>query len=318
YRNAFNAFAADPFKNELKASDIVGYVQAVRSEEGLDQIMLRLWELRGRLAAEAGGANATHAGKAKELLAILDGAITEGVGGVAADRATSDELTALFKFIKAQTAPNKDGSILALMRSLCRRAGFGSIEEEVLLSFKERDYAARDWPAYQIHMRALVDFYDERGAYQSILNLLEAEYARDPHAVEFDFASLIATNARLLGDNERELKALREDYQMPVNAQLLTSQDPGIERYFEVLWTNGERSELLSCAQNSTPHQLQLIAFLLRKEEKELAHAAIESSPLAAVWKSSRNAEASLALNEFDERGEQYFSSALNFRPIGE
>lgn len=322
YRNAFNAFAADPFKNELKASDIVGYVQTVRSEEGLDQIMLRLWELRGRLTAEAGGQNATHAGKAKELLVTLDGAIAEGVGGVAAERATSDELTALFKFIKEQiqTALDKDNGTMALMRDLSRRAGFGTIEEEVLLSFKERDYAARDWPAYQTHVRGIVDFYDERGAYQAVLSLLEAEHAREPHAVDFDFASLIATNARLLGDKERELKALREHYQMPVNTQFATSQDALIERYFEVLWTNGEsgRSELLSCAQNSTPHQLQLIAFLLHKEERELAHVAIEKSPLPDVWKYSRNAEASLALNEFDERSEQYFSSALNFRPIGE
>ena len=318
YRNAFNAFAADPFKNELKASDIVGYVQTVRSEEGLDQIMLRLWELRGRLTAEAGGQNATHAGKAKELLATLDGAIAEGVGGVAAERATGDELTALFKFIKGQTALNKDGGTLALMRDLSRRAGFGSIEEEVLIAFKERDYAARDWPAYQTHVRGIVDLYEERGAYQSILNLLEAEHDREPHAVDFDFASLIATNARLLGDNARELKALRENYQKPVNAQLLTSQDPLIERYFEVLWANGDRSELLSCAQNSTPHQLQLIAFLVRKEDRELAHIAIQSSPLPDVWKYSRNAEASLALNEFDDRSEQYFSLALNFRPIGE
>src|SRR6185503_11181590 len=93
---------------------------------------------------------------------------------------------------------------------------------------------------------------------------------------------------------------------------------PLVERYFEVLWANSDRSELASRAQNSTPHQLQLIAFLLRKEDKELAHIAIENSPLSAVWKSSRNAEASLALNEFDDRDEQYFSSALNFRPIGE
>src|ERR1044072_4105846 len=45
YRHAFDTFAADPFKNELKASDVVGYVQAVRTEDGLDQIMWRLWEL---------------------------------------------------------------------------------------------------------------------------------------------------------------------------------------------------------------------------------------------------------------------------------
>ncbi|HZM97805.1 MAG TPA: tetratricopeptide repeat protein, partial [Pyrinomonadaceae bacterium] len=327
YRNAFDAFAANPFTNELKSSDIVGYVQTVRTEDGLDQIMLRLWDLRGRLTSEAGRPNATQAGKAKELLATLDGAITEAVGGVAAERATGDELAALFKFVDEQTktALNKDGdnsSTLALLRGLSRRAGFGSIEEEVLIALKEREYALRNWPAYQTHLRGLIDLYDERGAYQSILTLLEAEHARDPNSANFDFAALIATNARLVGDNARELQALRENYQKPINAQtqFLTSPDPLIDRYFEVLWTNGEsgRSELLSCAQHSTPHQLQLVAFLLRKEDKELAHVAIENSPLPAVWKSSRNAEASLALNEFDDRGEKYFSSALNFRPIGE
>jgi len=62
YRHAFDTFAADPFKNELKASDILGYVQTVRTEEGLDQIMLRLWALRGRLTAEVGSPDAIHAG----------------------------------------------------------------------------------------------------------------------------------------------------------------------------------------------------------------------------------------------------------------
>ena len=327
YRNAFNAFAADPFKNELKSSDIVGYVQTVRTEDSLDQIMQRLWELRGRLISEAGTPNASHAGKARELLTTLDGAITEAVGGVAAERATGDELTALFKFVEQETktalSKNGDNSdTLALMRNLSSRAGFGAIEEEVLIALKERAYALRDWPSYQTQLRALIDFYDERGAYQTNLSLLEAEHTRDPNSVDFDFASLIATNARLVGDNGRELQALRENYRKPVNPQtpLLTSQDPLIERYFEVLLANGEsgRSELLSCAQHSTPHQLQLVAFLLRNEDRDLAHVAIENSPLPAVWKSSRNAEASLALNEFDDRSEQYFSSALNFGPIGE
>jgi Flp pilus assembly protein TadD len=321
YRNAFSAFAVDPFKYELKGSDIVGYVQAVRTEDGLDQIMQRLWDLRGRLITEAGSPNATHAGKARELLTTLDGAIIEGVGGVAAERATSDELAALFKFVKEQLSKDHNNSdTLALMRNLSKRAGFGSIEEEILIAFKETDYAGRDWASYQAHLRGLIDFYDERGAYQTILDLLEAEQARDPKAVDFDFASLIAANARLVGDNARELKALKENYQKPINdqTQLLTSQDPLIERYFQVLWTNNDRSELLSCARHSTPHQLQLIAFLLRKEDKELAHVAIESSTLPTVWKYSRNAEASLALNEFEDRSDKYFSSALNFQPIGE
>jgi len=325
YRNAFDAFAAKPFTNELKSADIAGYVQTVRTEDGLDQIMLRLWNLRGRLTSEAGAAKSPHAGKARELLATLDGAIIEAVGGVAAERATSDELTALFKFIEEQTKTtlSKDGDnsgTLALLRGLSRRAGFGSIEEEILIASKEREYALRNWPSYQTHLRGLVDFYYERGGYQTILSLLEAEHARDPNPANFDFASFIATYARLVGDNGRELQALRENYQKPLNTQLLTSQDPLIDRYFEVLLENGEsgRSELLSCARQSTPHQLQLIAFLLRKDDKELAHVAIDNSPLPAVWKSSRNAEASLALNEFDDRAGNYFSSALNFRPIGE
>ena len=327
YRNAFNAFSANPFKNELKSSDVVGYVQTVRSQERLDQIMQRLWELRGRLIAETGKPKSPNAGKAKELLATLDGAITEGIGGVAAERATSDELTALFKFVDEQTkiVLSKDADsngTLTLLRNLSKRAGFGSIEEEVLIALKEHDYAVRDWPSYQSDLRNLIGFYDERGAYQTNLSLLDAEHARVPNSINFDFASLIAATAHLVGDNARELEALRENYQKTVDAQtqFVTSQDPLVERYFEVLWANGEsgRSELLSCAQHSTPHQLQLIAFLLHKEDKELAHVAIESSPLPAVWKSSRNAETSLALNEFDYSSEKYFASALNFRPIGE
>src|SRR6185369_2703807 len=230
------------------------------------------------------------------------------------------ELTALFKFVKEQTkiALSTDGdNALPLLRDLSQRAGFGSIEEEVLISLKETNYARRDWPSYLAHLRSLIDLYDERGAYQTILGLLEAEHAREPSAVDFDFASLIATNARLVGDNERELRALREHYQKPAQTQFV-SQDPLIERYFEVLLANSDRSELLSCAQHSTPHQLQLIAFLLRKEDRELAHVAIESSTLPAVWKYSRNAETSLALDQFDDRSEKYFSSAMNFQPIGE
>ena len=327
YRNAFNAFAADPFKNELKSSDIVGYVQTVRSQEGLDQIMLRLWDLRGRLIAEAEKPNSANAGKANELLGTLDGAITEGIGGVAVERATSDERAALFKFIDEHTKTTlskgvDSSSTLALLRNLSKRAGFGSIEEQVLIALKERDFSLRDWPSYQSDLRNLINFYDERGGYQTILNLLETEHARVPNSINFEFASFIATNARLVGDNGRELQALRENYRRPIEiqGQLLPPQDPLVERYLEVLWANGEsgRSELLSCAQHSTPHQLQLIAFLLRKADKELAHVAIENSPLPAVWKSSRNAEVSLALNEFGEGGEKYFGSALNFRPIGE
>src|SRR6185369_15709579 len=99
YRQAYEAFAASPFKNELKSADLAGYVQAVRSEEQLDQIMKRLWELRNRLVVETETKDSPNAGKALSLLATFDGAVVEAVGSVAESKATADELAGLDQFI---------------------------------------------------------------------------------------------------------------------------------------------------------------------------------------------------------------------------
>ena len=179
----------------------------------------------------------------------------------------------------------------------------------------------RDWPSYHNHLRALIDFYDRCGAYRQILELLQFERARNLQPGGFDYPSLIATYARLLGDSALELQALREHYQKPAEpGQLVTTNDPLVERYFEALWESGEagRDELQSCAQHSTSHQLQLVTFVLAKGDRELVHTAIENSPLSSAWKASRNAEASLQLNEFEPATENYFNEALKFESIGQ
>ncbi|HEY0367224.1 MAG TPA: tetratricopeptide repeat protein [Pyrinomonadaceae bacterium] len=325
YRRAYEAFVASPFDNELKAADIAGYVETVRSDERLDEITKRLWELRNRIASEAEAPNSKNAGKAQALLATFDGAVVEAVGSVAESKATGDELAALFQFLHEQINTTlRDGDkrdTLAFLRNLSRRAGNESIDEEVLTSLKDRAYSQRDWPSYHSHLRALVDLYDSCGAYRRILDLLQAERARNAQLAGFDYVGLIATNARLLGDSALELQALREHYQKPAEQnQLATSSDPLIERYFAALWESGEagRTELLACAQHPTSHQLQLITFLLTREDKQLVHAAIENSPLSAAWKASRNAEVSLQLGEFEAVNENYFNAALKFQPIGE
>src|SRR6185369_14225087 len=325
YRRAYEAFAANPFKNELKAADITGYVQTVRSEEPLDQITKRLWALRNRLVAEAKTPNSTNAGKAQSLLATFDGAVVEAVGSVATDKATGDELVPLFQFLHEQvTATLRDGETsdtLTFLRNLSRRAGFASIDEEVLKALKDRAYSARDWTTYHSQLKALVDLYDHCGAYKQILDVLQSERARTAQPAGFDYPALIATNARLLGDSALELQALREHYQKPAEPnQLATSADPLVERYFEALSENGAagRDELLSCAQHPTSHQLQLVTFLLTKGDRELIHIAIENSPLSSAWKSSRNAEASLQLREFEPATENYFMAALKFESIGQ
>src|SRR6185437_11229238 len=286
YRQAYEAFASNPFKNELKSADIAGYVQTVRSEERLDEITKRLWELRRRLTSEAETKNSTHAGKALSLLSTFDGAVVEAVGRVAEEKATADELAGLSQFLSEEINTSlREGDkhdTLTFLRKLSRRAGFGTLDEQALTSLKDRAYAQREWPAYHGHLRALIDLYDRTGAYQRIVDLLQAERARNPQADGFDYVALIATNARLLNETAVELQALREHYQRPAEQnQLATSADPLIERYFEALWESGAagRGELLSCAQHPTSHQLQLIKFLLSKEEKELVHVAIENSP---------------------------------------
>jgi predicted Zn-dependent protease len=327
YREAFNAFLADPFKHDLKPAEIAGYVQTVRDEEPLDQIMRRLWEFRGRLAAEAVRANSAQAGKAKELLAVLDGTVPEAVGGVAAERATGDELSALFSFLKQQieASANNGGDqngTLACLQNLSRRAGFGSLEEEILIRQKDIAYSSHEPSSYHSRVKTLVDFYQDRGAYKQAGEILEAESLRDSGRDSFEYLRLIAENARLLGDRDWELRALRENYRKPAAnpASLATASEPLVDRYLEALLENGEagRNELLSCVEQPNTHQLQLVNFLLRKGEKDLAHKAIENASLSSAWKLSRNAEASLAQREFSASKEGYFLSALQLAPIGE
>lgn len=327
YREAFNAFLADPFKHDLKASEINGYVQTVRDEEPLGPIIQRLWELRARMAAEAIRSDNPQAGKARALLQVIDGAVPAAVGGVAAERATGDELSALFGFLKQQieaTARNggDQTATLAFLENLARRSGFGSLEEQILIQQKDLAFSSSDWSSYHNHLKTVVDFYAERGAYRKVLELLEGERPRDSARDSFEYWRLIAENARLIGDRERELRALRENYQQPTAnpSALPTSADTLVDRYFEALYENGEagKNELRSCAQQPTVHQLQLVNFLIRSGEKELAHTAIENASLSVAWKLSRHAETNLALREFDTSNESSFINALQFQPIGQ
>ncbi|HEX3230194.1 MAG TPA: tetratricopeptide repeat protein, partial [Pyrinomonadaceae bacterium] len=327
YREAFNAFLADPFKHDLKASEITGYVQTVRDEEQLGPIMQRLWELRARMAAEAIRTNNPQAGKARALLEVIDGSVPEAVGGVAAERATGDELSALFSFLNQQieaTARNggDQTATLAFLENLARRSGFGTLEERILIHQKDLAFSSSDWSSYHNRLKTLVDFYSERGTYRQVIDTLEGERSRDSARDSFEYWRLIAENARLIGDGERELRALRENYRQPAAnpSALATSADALVDRFFEALYESGEagKNELRSCAQQPTVHQLQLVNFLLRKGEKELAHTALENASLSVAWKLSRHAETNLALREFDTANESNFINALQLQPIGQ
>lgn len=309
YRQAFAKLLENPLRENLSSADISGYVQSVREEEPLDSINERLWNLRGKLVEIANKDNSTDAGEARKRLSILDGAIPESIGNTAKNFATDEELAALHEDLRNRIekyfSSIDQHQTLSLAQNLSVRAGFGDLEETILRKKLEINAASAD---KKVYLQNLVNFYNERGAYQKTFDVLE-KYASDD-------LPLKAETARLTGNREKELDALRSIYRKPSDKFSVTN-DENVARFLKILFAEN-RDELKSLSEISSAFQLQLINFLLAKGERELAHRAIENSNFSNAWKASRHAETSLALREFEETFECYFCQALQLESIGE
>lgn len=324
YRKAFDAFASDFYKHELRSHELAGYVETLRDEEPLDQILRRLWETRARIERDAASKDNLLAGKARALIETFDRALPEAVGRVAAEYATGDELAAIDRdvrvwMVEAKGKADEDDTLVALL-NLSQRAGLGQLAEQILIARKDNAIAiAKDGSVHHERLMSLVNFYSERGAYQRVIALLDQERARDPLRAKFGYRQMIAEYARIIGDRETELKILREEFAARTG-KLTTTPDPMIERYFEALLEQGEagREELRRCALSQTPHRFQLVSFLLKNNDLKLAREAIEAAPLPAVWKSSRQAELSAAARDLNRDNEAFFLRALDWKTIGE
>ena len=324
YRKAFDAFASDFYKHELRSYELAGYVETLRDEEPLDQILRRLWNVRAQIKRDAASKDNLLAGKARALVEMFDRTLPEAVGRVAAEYATGDELAAIDRDVRAWLAEAKgaadgDGALVALL-NLSQRAGLGQLAEQILIARKDNAFAiAKDSSLPHSHLMSLVNFYSERGAYHRVVETLDRERARDQWRDKFGYRSMIAEYARLIGDREAELKVLREEFASRSGA-LTTTTDFMIERYFEALLEQGDagRDELRRCVQSQTSHRFQLIGFLLRNNELKLAREAVEAAPQPAAWKSSRQAEISVASRDLSRDNEAFFLRALNWKTIGE
>lgn len=324
YRKAFDAWASDAYKRELYAHELVGYVEALRDEEPLDQILRRLWEARARIRRDAASKDNLLAGKARALVETFDRALPDAVGRIAAEYATGDELAAIDRDVRAWVSEakgmaNEDETLVALL-NLSQRAGLGQLAERILIARKDAALAIdKNEPVYHERLMSLVNFYSERGAYRRVAEALEQERARDQWRDKFNYRSMIAEYARLGGDSEAELKALREEFAAGLGKPTAATS-PMIERYFEALLEQGDvgRDELRRCVQSQTSHRFQLIGFLLRNDELKLAREAVEAAPQSAAWKSSRQAEISLAARDLSRDNEAFFLRALNWKTIGE
>jgi Tfp pilus assembly protein PilF len=166
---------------------------------------------------------------------------------------------------------------------------------------------------------SLVNFYSERGDYRRAVESLEQERARDQWRDKFGYRSMIAEYARLGGDRDAELRVLREEFAAGAGKQASTTT-PMIERYFEALLEQGHagREELRRCVQSQTSYRYHLIGFLFRNGELKLAREAVDAAPQSAAWKSSRQAEISLAARDLNRDNDAFFLRALNWKTIGE
>lgn len=287
FRKAFENLLEKPLEAEIKAENITSYIKIMRDEENLDAITERLFLLREKLILEIEQKDSTLTAEAKRRLQTLDNAISQTVGQVAKSVGTEEELsnlhTALDRKI-ADTSKDEQNSSLTFLQDFAARAGFGDLAEKVLIKRGNK--------------QSLIDFYNQRGAYEKVLEIAETE----------NNLPLIAEYAQLVNNPEKELNALRQIFKDKNASQ------SKVHRYLQII----DKNEIASLVKQTSPHQLQLINFLLGKGERELAHEAIENSAFQKSWKLSRHAETSLALKELDELSECYFCDALKLGTIGE
>lgn len=329
YRQAFDAFSKDYYKHELRAYELEAYVSNLRDEESLDQILRRLWEVRERIRRDSVSGDNLLAGKARSLLETFDRSVPDSVGRIAHDYATGEELVGIHRDVQQWIAAGgnqaeADGT-QAMLLNLSYRAGFNDLAEQILIARK--DSAAKLDPAatanalsmYQDRLTTLVNFYLERGAYRRIVETAEQELAKNQKLTASQYRSMIAEYARLIGDSQKELAALRAEFQAHTG-NLTASSDAMVERYLEALLENDKAgySELQQIVSVNTPHRFQLINFLLRNNEAALAREAINAAPTSAAWKASRLAELSLAGRSLDPSNDAFFVAALDWRTIGE
>lgn len=309
YRQAFANLTENPLSVEIKTVDIAGFVETLRDEESLDKLDEKLWNLREKLIEIAGENNSTGAGEAKRRLAILESAMIESVGQSAKNFGTDEELKnlheRLLRKIEDGGAFSDSFQTISLIQNLCRRAGFGDLEESILIKKIESNKSFDD---RRIYVHNLVDFYNARGAFRKTFDALEK--------YDSDDLQLKADTAKLIGDTGKELEALRQIYWKLQEKPNVSENEP-VARFLTILYEQNP-DELKSLTEKSSAYQLQLINFLIGKGENELAHAAISNSGFSTAWKVSRNAETSLALREFDKAAECYFCEALQFETIGE
>src|SRR6185436_19737875 len=146
--------------------------------------------------------------------------------------------------------------------------------------------------------------------------VLTSEVRRDPYKNRFDYQNQLATQFRLIGDQNRELEWLRAAYSS-ASGSLATTYTDWVDRYLTLLHSTNQRGELQRLASTYSAYQLQLINFLVEKNEKLLALDAIDNAKQSQAWVRQRSGEVGLFLKDTSPENEPFFKAALDVEPIG-
>ncbi|MFL6274573.1 MAG: tetratricopeptide repeat protein [Blastocatellia bacterium] len=326
------ALAAYPkvMKDEYLGGDAIsGYVQALVRTQPAGQVYQRLERMRSQYAAIGNNSSDTDSYRAKNVVQYIDSALRTDFARGVIDYAGSQDAAAVAQALTTETAKltaYSDADELRRYLGIARAANLVEVEERLQTRLKDVAYEGRPKNApqpttqdtsYYSELRALVAFYDRHAAYAKAAEVLAGELKRDPYKDRFDYQNQIATQYRLAGDTARELESLRMAYQSASGAEVTTNTD-WIERYLTLLYTANQRDELERIAAADSPYQLQLVNFLIEKNDKALARRAINSAARSVAWKASRSGEVGLFMRDTSAETEGFFKRALDIKTIGD
>ncbi len=305
---------------------VTGYVKALVRSEPAPAGYQKIERLRAQAFAIAEN---TQSYKAKYIVEAIDGAMRSDFGKGVIDYATTDETAALASALQASTAKltlYSDAGPLQRYLGIARGAGLVDVEEQLQIRLKDSAFEARPKnsptvttqdSAFYNELRALAGFYERHGSYGRAAEVLTSEFRRDPYKNRFDYQNQIATRYRLTGDQSRELEWLRAAY-AAASGGLTTNYTDWVDRYLTLLHSTGQRGELQRLASTYSAYQLQLVNFLVEKNEKLLALDAIENAKQSQGWVRQRSGEIGLFLKDTSPENEPFFQEALDIKPIGQ
>ncbi|MEK6324455.1 MAG: tetratricopeptide repeat protein [Acidobacteriota bacterium] len=310
----------------VPAGSVTGYVKALIQSEPAAGAYQKIERLRAQFFAIAEN---TQNYKARSVVEAIDGAMRADFGKGVIDYATTDEAAALLSALQASVANltlYSDAATLRRYLGIARGAGLVEVEELIQTRLKDAAFSARPKSsptvtaqdtAYYGELRATVAFYERHAAYKRAAEVLTSEFRRDPYKNRFDYQNQIATQYRLAGDRDREIEWLRSAY-AAASGDLTANYSDWVDRYFTLLHALGQRSELQRLASTYSAYQLQLINFLVEKNDKLLALDAIASAKQSAAWVQQRSGEAGLYMKDTSPENEPFFREALDIKPIGQ